>query len=411
MKRNPNLVFAVVLLTAICFAAGQFKVPPTLPAAMEDLGIGLAQGGLLMSIVAITAIVLALFGGLLTVRFRPKTLALVAIACALVGNFVGYVAPTFETLLVSRLLEGLGYGMQTAVMPTIISEIYPEGKQRVPMALYSVWVSIGMLFIFNFSNVLIVQWGWRSCWLFCGIVFIFILALFWIVVQEPTDSALAQKSTWAEEKKAMGIEVRNGATWCLTLVFTIFGFGCAAFTTFAPTFVIQTIGMDPIAANTDTGFLSIGMLAGGFIMTAILGIYKGSRPNLLLAVTILTGVFFVLAFTLNAEGQILPFCLVFGIVLQTIPPITFAVAPETAAMPKTVGVALGIATCGDHLGSFIGTVALGSIVEAAGNNWAVAIPTMGVFSLLGIAGAIGYRHAMKKRHAKNAAETDVEATA
>ncbi len=397
MKRNPNLVFAVVLLTAICFAAGQFKVPPTLPQAMGDLGIGLAQGGLLMSIVAITAIVLALFGGLLTVRFRPKTLAIVAICCALVGNFVGYLAPTFEMLLVSRLLEGLGYGMQTAVLPTIIAEIYPEGKQRVPMALYSVWVSIGMLFIFNFSNVLIVQWGWRSCWLFCGIVFIFILALFCLVVKEPESSVLAQGSSWAEQKKDLGIEARNGATWCLTLVFTIFGFGCAAFTTFAPTFCIQTIGMDALAANTDTGFLSFGMLAGGFIMTAVLGIYKGSRPNLLLTVTILTGVFFVFAFMLNSEGQVLPFCLVFGVVLQTIPPITFAVAPETAATPKTVGVALGIATCGDHLGSFIGTVALGSVVEAAGNDWAVAVPTMAVFSLVGIAGAIGYRHAMKKR--------------
>lgn len=409
MKRNPNLVFAVILLTAICFAAGQFKVPPTLPAAMGDLGIGLAQGGLLMSIVAITAIVLALFGGLLTVRFKPKTLAVVAIICALVGNFVGYVAPNFELLLVSRLLEGLGYGMQTAVLPTIISEIYPEGKQRVPMALYSIWVSIGMLFIFNFSNVLIVEWGWRSCWLFCGFMFIVILALFCIVVKEPEDSALAQSSSWAEEKKAMGIEFRNSATWCLTLVFTIFGFGCAAFTTFAPTFVIQTIGMDPIAANTDTGFLSFGMLAGGFIMTAILGIYKGSRPNLLIAVTVLTGVFFVLAFTLSEAGQVLPFCLVFGVVLQTIPPIVFAVAPETASMPKTVGMALGIATCGDHLGSFIGTVALGSIVEAAGNNWAVAIPTMGVFSLIGICGAIGYRFAMKKRHAQPGTEEPAEA--
>ena len=77
-------------------------------AAMADLGIGLTQGGLLMSIVAITAIVLALFGGMLTVRFRPKTLAISAICCALAGNLVGYAAPAFELLLFSRLLDGPG---------------------------------------------------------------------------------------------------------------------------------------------------------------------------------------------------------------------------------------------------------------------------------------------------------------
>lgn len=406
MKRNPHLVYAVVLLTAISFAVGQFKVPPTLHAVMGDMGIGLTQGGLLMSIVAITAILLALFGGMLTVRFRPKTLALVAVGCALAGNLIGYLATNFEILLLSRLLEGLGYGMQTAVIPTIIAELYPAGKRRVPMALYSVWVSLGMLFIFNFSSTLIVNWGWRSCWLFCGFMFAAIFVLFALVVKTPESSELDRNSSWAEEKKAIGIEVRNGATWCLTLVFSIFGFGCAAFTTFAPTFCIQSIGMDPIAANTDTGFLSFGMLAGGFLMAALLGIYKGSRPNLLLAATILTGVFFVLAFTLSQEGQVLPFCLVFGVVLQTIPPITFAIAPETAVSPKTVGVALGIATSGDHLGSLIGTVVLGGIVEMAGNNWACAIPTMGVFALIGILGALGYRRQMKKRQAHCACEVE-----
>ena len=105
---NAWIIYATILLTAIIFAIGQFKVPPTMTAAMADLGIGLTQGGLLMSIVAITAIVLALFGGMLTVRFRPKTLAISAICCALAGNLVGYAAPSFELLLFSRLLEGLG---------------------------------------------------------------------------------------------------------------------------------------------------------------------------------------------------------------------------------------------------------------------------------------------------------------
>ncbi len=215
-----------------------------------------------------------------------------------------------------------------------------------------------------------------------------------------------RSSSLADEIRTIGIEAKNGATWCLTLVFSIFGFGCAAFTTFAPTFCIQALGMDPIVANTDTGFLSFGMLAGGFLMAALLGLYKGSRPNLLIAATVLTGVFFVLAFTLSQEGQVLPFCLVFGIVLQTIPPITFAIAPETASSPKTVGVALGIATSGDHLGSFIGTIVLGGVVEAAGNNWACAVPTMGLFAMIGILGAFGYRHEMKKRSMERACDAE-----
>ena len=392
-------IFGAILLTAIIFAIGQFKVPPTMTAAMADLGIGLTQGGLLMSIVAITAIVLALFGGVLTVRFRPKTLALVAICCALVGNLVGYVAPSFELMLFSRLLEGLGYGLQTAVIPTIIAEIFPENKRSVPMALYSMWVSIGMLFIFNFSNVLTVTWGWRSCWLFCAGLFALALLLFAVVVREPENSSIgASGGSWQEQKRAIAIEAKNPSVWCLTLVFAIFGLGCSAFSTFAPTFCVQALGMDPAAANTDTGFLTFGMIAGALLMTGVLAVYKRSRSLLLLIVTIVTGVFFSVSFLLNAPWQVIPFCLVNGVVLQTIPPVVFAVCPSAASQPKTVGMALGIATAGDHLGAFIGTVALGAIVEAAGNNWLAAVPAMAAFAVIGVIGAVGFRYFMKKKN-------------
>lgn len=304
---NAWIIYATILLTAIIFAIGQFKVPPTMTAAMADLGIGLTQGGLLMSIVAITAIVLALFGGMLTVRFRPKTLAISAICCALAGNLVGYAAPSFELLLFSRLLEGLGYGLQTAIMPTIIAEIFPENKRSIPMALYSMWVSIGMLFIFNFSNVLSVSWGWRSCWLFCAALFLVALVLFAFVVKEPQDSALgADGTTWQEQKRAIGIEAKNPSIWCLTLVFTIFGLGCSAFSTFAPTFCVQALGMDPAAANTDTGFLTFGMIAGALMMTGILAVYRRSRSVLLIVATVITGVFFALSFLLNAPCRSFP---------------------------------------------------------------------------------------------------------
>ncbi len=400
--RNPWLVYVFILLTAITFAIGQFKVPPVMTLAMEDLGIGLTQGGLLMSIVAITAIVLALFGGLLTVRYKPKTLGIVALFCAILGNIVGLVAPTFEVLLVARLFEGLGYGMQTTVMPTLISEVFPANRRSVPMALYSIWVSIGMLFIYNYANVLTENgflWveGWRSCWLFCTVLFIVIAILFILIVKAPKESAFGSEgSTWAEQRRAMATEAKNSSVWFLTLVFAVFGLGCSGYTTFAPTFCQQVLGMDLATANSDTSFLTVGMLAGGFIMTAVVGAYKRERSVLLLICTVITGIFFAVSFMLTDASQVIPFCIIFGIVLQMIPPVTFAVAPQAAMMPQTVGMAIGIATAGDHLGSFIGTVSIGAIVEAAGNDWFAAVPAMAAYALLGLIGAVGFVIAMKK---------------
>lgn len=59
---------------------------------------------------------------------------------------------------------------------------------------------------------------------------------------------------------------------------------------------------------------------------------------------------------------------------------------------------MGIATAGKHSGALIGTLALGAIVESFGGNWLAAVPAMTVFVLLGIFGAVSFRHLMRKRH-------------
>ena len=391
MKRNSWFTFGIIMLTAICFAAGQFKVPPTMVAAMEELGVGLTQGGLLMSAVGFVAIFLALFGGLLTVRFKARNIAIFSISCTLAGNVLGFFAPNFALLFASRMLEGVGYGMQTAVLPTIIASLFDEEERGVPMALYSAWVSIGMLFMFNFSNVLIPIGSWRTCWLACALMLAVVLVLFCLFVKTPEDApGDACELAWPDYRSAVLAETRNPSVWSLAVVFTIFGFGCAVFTAFAPSFCIQHLGMDSAMANAGTGMLSIGMIAGSFIMSLLLKRRQIPKASLLVLATVLNGIFFTCAFTLSMPWQVVPFCLAFGIVLQMIPPIVFSCAPEAASKPATAGVVVGVVTCGDHLGSSVGSMIVGGAVEAALGSWGAAVPVMGLFALVGLFGAISY---------------------
>ncbi|HHY59664.1 MAG TPA: MFS transporter [Clostridia bacterium] len=395
--RNPWTVASFVILTGITFAIGQFKVPPTMKVIMQDIGIGLTLAGLLMSIVAITAIVCALFGGVLTVKFRPKKLGLAALSFTLLGNIIGFFSPSIGFLLFSRLLEGVGYGLITVIAPTILAEWFPEGKRGVPMALWTMWVPCGMLIIFNLSNIIMGSFGWRGVWVFTTTLFAVILALFYIFVDDPQDADLGKASTnLKKEWQAILSEIKSREVWMLTLVFTIFGLGCAAYSTFAPTFCVEHLGMELTVANTKTSLMTFGMVAGVFLMTAVLARAR-NLYRLLVQVTVITGIFFAIAFSLNAEWQVVPFVLAMGVVLQMIPPVVFAVAPSAARSPATLGVALGIATAGDHLGAFIGTVALGAVVESFGGNWLAAVPTMTLFALIGIFGAVNFQHLMKKR--------------
>ncbi len=72
-SRRAWLILAVLLLFSIAAPLNQSKVPPILPILMEAWGLPVGQAGLLMSLFAVTGLVLALPAGFI---FRARGLSL-----------------------------------------------------------------------------------------------------------------------------------------------------------------------------------------------------------------------------------------------------------------------------------------------------------------------------------------------
>ena len=102
------VILVVVYLASVVAPFNQFKVPPLIPVLMEVFQINLAQAGLLMSSIAIVGLVLALPAGLILQRFGPKITAVVAMGSLAAGAAIGAISTGFSTLLVSRIIEGVG---------------------------------------------------------------------------------------------------------------------------------------------------------------------------------------------------------------------------------------------------------------------------------------------------------------
>lgn len=402
-------MFGVVFLTAITFACGQFKVPPTMVSIIQDMGINVAQAGSLMSIVGIVAIPFSLFAGMLTVRFAPKTVALAAMTLCLLGNIVGYFSTSFSVLLVSRVIEGLGYGAQTAVLPTIVTQLFPEEKRGVPVAIYSAWTGLGMMFMFRVvANPVTATFGWSGNWVFCAILFVVMMAamFFFVHPQALSDDEVKSNETFSDNVKGIVTELKNGQVWAMTVAFTMFGLGCTAYMSFAPTYCVQALGMSEAAANVDTALMSWGMIAGALLLSVVYSKVNRGIPAILVAASVLITVCYAVCFNLTAEWQVAPFCFIFGLLLAVIPPSVFALTPTVAKSPRTVGVALGIATAGDLLGGGFSSIIIGAIVDSTG-SWGAAAPLMIVIGVLGVASAFVFWRNARKRNAL-AGEATVE---
>ncbi|KAA8547789.1 hypothetical protein F0562_004218 [Nyssa sinensis] len=137
----------VACLGAILFGYHLGVVNGALEYLSKDLGIAentVLQGWIVSTLLA-GATVGSFTGGALADKFgRTKTFVLDAIPLA-VGAFLCATAQSVQTLIVGRLLAGIGIGISSAIVPLYISEISPTEIRGTLGSVNQLFICIGIL--------------------------------------------------------------------------------------------------------------------------------------------------------------------------------------------------------------------------------------------------------------------------
>jgi len=125
------LILAVLLLFSIAAPLNQFKVPPIMPVLMDALGLSVDGAGLLMSVFAVTGLILALPSGLILQRAGARVTGILAGGSILLGSALGELSTSTGALLTSRVIEGIGTSFMAVLAPAIIAQCsLPAGAAR-----------------------------------------------------------------------------------------------------------------------------------------------------------------------------------------------------------------------------------------------------------------------------------------
>ncbi len=121
---------ATVALVIVGFALGfaEFIVIGITPDIAEEYGISLASAGNLVGFFAISYAVSTPIIVLSTGCFRRFPLFVTFLAVFNAGNLLAIVAPTYETLLVARVLTAVVSGVLLSTVMTFINDIIPREK-------------------------------------------------------------------------------------------------------------------------------------------------------------------------------------------------------------------------------------------------------------------------------------------
>lgn len=371
------VILSLVYLASIVAAFDQFKIPPLMPILMQTFQIDLTQAGFLMSSLAVIGLVLALPAGIILQRLGSKATIIIALGSMTVGAVIGALSGSYAMLLISRVLEGIGIGLVGVAAPATIVMWFPPEKQGTPMGIWATWVPVGSVAAYNLAPILAPSLGWQAAW-WIGAGFALLMIIIsglWIIpppVSHPSDSLV-------RDAPRLGEALANRNIWLLALEFACFNLALLSVATYYPTFLNQVRGYSLGQAAFISSITTIMVLffapVAGWVSDRI-----GSR-RLLFSLPFL-GVAVLLLFPFRVTGwQITALMVIQGVIVGAIPTATFAAVSEIMQKPEWAGLGLAVILIGQNLGSLLGPILFGLIVEKSG--WTMAGYMMIPFCLLG----------------------------
>ncbi len=206
LDRKSAVIIGTLLVTAFIGMLNETALGVALPQVMKELQIPESTGQWLNTAFMLTVAIVIPTTGYLQVRFSRRRLFLFGMGAFTIGTLVCAIAPTFEFLVVGRVIQAGGAGLMFPLLMTTIMVLVPEGSRGRIMGnigiVMSVAPAIGPSFgglVLNFSN-------WRS--------------IFWIILP------IAVVVTLFGYNKVRGEQERSkaGIDW-LSVVISVFAFG------------------------------------------------------------------------------------------------------------------------------------------------------------------------------------------
>ena len=370
---------AAILLVCSAISAGLIaafhmgKVPAALPDITDSLQLSLTQAGLIVSVFSLIAATLGLFIGIFSFRIGHINSGIIGLAAVTTGSFLGGVSDSYTQLLLSRVLEGLGFVLIAITMPGIINTLCPPKHKPFAMGVWGAFIPAAMAIMLLTTPSIIAYKSWREVWFLVAIVSLSWLVIFSLGFRRIQFEQPALNDTLIHLKRLVS---RTPLT--LVCIFICYSAMFAAVTAFLPTFWIEELKL----SSRDAAYLSALVVSANIIGNISAGIATGRAVTinkLLLAAFIFGGGGAILLFQSSLPWQLtLCSAIVFTLFSGLIPGAIFANLPNFVPHVAAIPLMVGLVFQGAGIGQVSGPILLSLSVELGGEWSKASYATAGV---------------------------------
>lgn len=383
---------ALLALTISAFAIGttEFVIVGLIPTIAEQLGVTVPSAGLLVTIYAIGVAIGAPVLTALTGRVPRKLLLISLMVLFTLGNLLAWQSPSYESLVVARLLTGLAHGVFFSIGSTIATSLVAKEKAASAIAIMFGGLTVALVTGVPLGTFIGQHFGWRET--FLAVSLIGVIATVASVILVPNNIKNQASASMGEQFKVL-----THPRLLLIYAITALGYG-GVFTTF--TFLAP---MMQELAGFSAPAVSWILLAYG-IAVAIGNIWGGKLADRHGAVRALSFIFAALAvlllvfqFTASHSMAALMTVIVMGVfAFGNVPGLqVYVVQKAEQYTPNAVDVASGLNIAAFNVGIALGSVIGGQTVSTLGlaqTPWIGAVIVLVALLLVGVSGRLNKKY-------------------
>lgn len=375
----------------------EFVIAGLLPEVAADYRVDEAAAGWLISGYALSVAVGAVGLTAAVTRYNRKHVLTALMVLFIAGNLVSANAPTYEAMLLGRILAALTHGAFFGIGSVVAANLVAPERKAGAIAMMFAGLTTANVLGVPFGTFLGQQLGWRST--FWAISVIGVLALVGTATLVPSQPVGADDAGLRGELGAF----RSGQVW-LSLLVTVLGFGgmFGAFTYIAYT-LTEVSGFASATVPWLLVLFGLGLFAGNW-----LGGRAADRCVPVTLTVVLAALTVVMAaFALTAASPVLAvvgLVLMGGLGFATVPGLQMRIMTYAGSAPTLAsGANIAAFNVGNAVGAWLGGLTITAGLGYASTLWDGAALSLGALVVLLAAERLARR---SRRRASLAAEAD-----
>ncbi len=387
---SPRRMFFGIPADAILVAVGIFFtvcgmniITPLLPAIQEEQGVDYVTAGILVSAFGLARLAATLPVGFLEARVGRRRLTVVGTLILLLGSLAAAVAPTYGTIVASRVAMGFGSCILTVLGLMVLGDLARDGARARVMMLFTFANNTGIALYPLIGGLMGQFFDWRSTMLLCAVLAVVAGAIFLRVLPAGGSRGAKRSAAATSTREEPVSRLRMAAIVAIYFGVLIYvtnrlGFRNAVMPLLADDF----LHLDPLQIATGitvSSVLALIVSVGGAVVSD-----RWSRRGVIVVGFLAFGLGELAFLGASSYATFLVACFMLGAA-------DFFSASQTAALTETVpaswrGRSLGIYRFFVDLGATLGPVALTVILQFSGPTW--TIMTMTALMAIAAGGAL-----------------------